>query len=178
MNDTEQVTWRCACEPPNDVKVGPGFCGICGRFPTAWSNPDDSAQAPESTHALPERLQVWGAFGEAPEWHAEVLTGKDGEKGSEPFAEVFSEISREDARAKATELVRRWNADADVRELVEAIRRLEKSGLEGQCPVCRAHRHWDDCYVDALLKKHGHVNTGGALRNLMDRQELCDAEGT
>lgn len=60
---------------------------------------------------------------------------------------------------------------ADVRELVEAVRRLEKSGLEGQCPVCRAHRHWDDCYVDALLKKHRHVNTGGALRNLMDRQE-------
>lgn len=137
--------------------------------------------AGDETHALPERLTAEpphptyyqdGREGPDGKWAVVVENPDGGRDWRTRFFTLIQRDTKEEAEAVAAELVRSWNAvteiERDVRELVEALRRLEKSGPEGQCPVCRAHHHWDDCYVDALLRKHRRVNAGNALKQLMD----------
>lgn len=140
----------------------------------------DDTQAPESTHALPERLKAGDVYedGMLGYWRALVY-------GNNDHNSVFHARgpTMESAVARAAELVRRWNAEADMRELVEAVRRLEprvtNSGLTW-CAVCDATfrgdgtRHQPDCWLGILLEKHKHVNVSGALRDLINESKESD----
>lgn len=176
----------------------------------------DDTQAPESTHALPERLVVCSVIGrEGEHWWTAVF---DDDQVMGGYTGEVQHKNREATEAFAAELVRRWNAarplpvlpsgrvtdeeldalslatgahrwlsvigelknrraaeSADVRELVEALRRLETGNGNSLCPACRFwRRHEPDCWLGILLEKHKHVNVSGALRDLM--QTTNDSE--